>query len=260
MSKASIRCTACGAPADGEDDTCGFCGAKIVHALGGMGLLRAGKPQLDKAFSEYSARLKKDPDDADAHFGIAAYYVKRKLYKEAVEHLRKSLKHAPIAGEVHYLLAWSFALWRGWTNVMVKQHAERALKLSPKMKEAKSLGLIYRGVIHTRSARSHEDLRKALRELQSAKNVGVRAHLAHIYFFCGETLERAHQIDNAIAMYRAARDYGCTDSKVFIRLGMILKNKGQLKLALRNLQKAHELEPSNAAVTRVVESLKSKVG
>ncbi|MFH1724594.1 MAG: tetratricopeptide repeat protein [Elusimicrobiota bacterium] len=260
MSAHPDRCTACGAPNSSDVDHCEFCGAAIVHGLGGLGLLRAGKPQLDRAFLEFKKKLREDPDDPDAHFGMAAYYVKRKLHKEAAEHLRKAAEHAPISGEVQYLQAMNYALWRGWTNMCVKQHAERAVKLNPKMKEALSLLHIYNGAARSRSARGEDHLREALRTLQKAKELAVKDHLKHIYFLSAETLERARQAENAVKMYRAARDFGLQEPKVYIRLGLLLKHLGQLKLARQNLEKAHELDPSNGAVARMLASLKARMG
>jgi len=220
--------------------------------------LRAGKPQLDKAFTDFKKRLDADPNDPDAHFGMAAYFLKRELYQEAVEHLKNAAHHAPISAEVHYLKALAYAMWRGWTNVLVRQHCERAVQLNPKMKEARSLLHLYQGAYQTRTARTAEELRLALRCLQKAKDLDVKDHQKFIYFFCGETFERAHQAENAVQMYRAARDHGFKDPKVYVRLGMIQKNRSQFKLALHNFEMAHELDPANSAVEKMVETLRAK--
>ncbi len=217
-------CKSCGAPASGESPSCDFCGASVAFALSGLGLLRAGKPALDKIFMQYKKKLEENPQDADAHFGMGAYYAKRELYKEAAEHLRKAEKITPISGEIQYLMALVYAQWRGWTSAMVKAHAERAKKLQPKMTEAASLLHIHNGIQAARTARSKADLTKALNLFEKARLMGVKDHLKHIYFFSAETLERAGRHDDAIAMYRAARDFGMKDeAKVYVRLAMVLK-------------------------------------
>ena len=250
-------CAACGAPVSGDHPVCDFCGASVAYALSGLGLLRAGKPTLDRMFVEYKAKLDKNPEDPDALFGIGAYYAKRELFKEAVDALHKAEKAAPISGEVQYLLALVYAEWKGWTNVMVRKHAERALKLDPKMTEAKSLLHIFEGVAKASSAEIKADLPKALTLFDKARALSVRAHLKHVYFFSGETLERADRHEDALAMYRAARDFGMKDeAKVYIRIGMILKLQGKAKLALAQLEHAHSLEPQNAAVGRMISSIK----
>jgi len=260
MDSAAIRCQACGAPNPGSGDICDFCGAAIVHALGGLGLLRASKPQLDKAFADFKKQLKKNPEDPDALFGLGAYFMKRGLHKEASVHLKEALEHAPIAGEIYYLLGLNTALWRGWTNILVKQHAERAIRLDGSMKEAKSLLFTHNGIMRTRSACSREHLREALQTLQKAKALGIRDHFQYIYFFCGETLERAQELENALSMYRAARDYGDKSAKVHVRLGMIHKRLGRPKLALKALQSAQQLDSGNAAVSRAIAALEQEIG
>ncbi|MEE8424262.1 MAG: tetratricopeptide repeat protein, partial [Elusimicrobiota bacterium] len=238
MDVGTVRCGSCGAPSEGHLDQCEFCGASIVHALGGLGLLRANKPQLDKAFSEFKKALKANPEDPDAHFGLGAYYMNRELYKEANKHLKKALEYAPIASQIYYLLGLNTALWRGWTNIQVRQHAERAIRLDQNMKEARSLLHIYSGVIRARSARGKPQLREALNILQKAKDLGVKDHFQYIYFFCGETLEKAQNPENALDMYRAARDFGAKGAQIHIRLGMIHNRQGHPKLALQELEKA----------------------
>jgi len=250
-------CRSCGAPASGESAACDFCGASVAYALSGLGLLRAGKPTLDRIFMEYKKKLEENPKNADAHFGMGAYYAKRELYKEASDHLRKAEKITPISGEIHYLLAIVYAEWRGWTNVMVKKHAERAKKLQPKMTEAVSLLHVHNGIQTSRTAKTKADLPKALDLFEKARLLGVKAHLKHIYFFSAETLERANRPEDALAMYRAARDFGMKDkAKVYVRLAMILKNQGKLRLALKNLEQAHNKEPDNTAVGRLISSIK----
>jgi tetratricopeptide (TPR) repeat protein len=257
----SDSCKACGAPVSGELPTCDFCGASVSYALSGLGLLRAGKPALDRIFLEYKAKLEENPNDGDAHFGIAAYYAKRELFKEAADHLRKAEKAMPISGEIQYLMAVVYAEWRGWSNMMVKKHGARAKKLAPHMTEAQSLLLIQEGLAIARAAKTRAELPKALTLFEKARGLAVKAHLKHIYFFSGETLERAGRIDDALAMYRASRDFGMkAKAKVYVRIAMILKNQGKMKLALKNLEQAHNIEPGNGAVGRLVASIRVKSG
>lgn len=260
MEAGTVRCGSCGAPSEGHLNQCEFCGAAIVHALGGLGLLRASKPQLDIAFAKYKKALKANPEDPDAHFGLGAYYMKRELYKEANKHLKKALEYAPIAGQIYYLLGLNIALWRGWTTIPVKQHAERAIRLDQNMKEARSLLHLYNGAIKTRSANKKPQLREALNILQKAKDLGVKDHFQYIYFFCGEALEKARNAENALAMYRAARDFGAKGAKVHIRMGMIHSRQGHPKLALAELKKAQAIDGLNAAVARTITALEKKIG
>lgn len=256
MAQVKVKCGSCGAPASNETDNCNFCGSTIVHALGGMGLLRAGKPALDKAFTEFKAQLKKNPDDPDAHFGLASYYVKRGLHKEAQEYLKKAADLAPNAGEIPYLRAMNLGLWRGWGNALIKPHAQNALKLKPDLREAKSLLLIYEGATRSRHAKTSNDLSSALESLRKAKAFKVKEHLPHIYALCGETFELAQRPEDALNMYKTAVSLGKKTARVYTRMGLINKKAGRPKRALGCFEKAHELEPSNPAVSREISQLK----
>ena len=259
MKTMTIRCSACGAPNPGHLDQCKFCDAVMIHALGGLGLLRAGNIKLDQAFLEFRKALRKNPHDPDVHFGLGAYFIRRALYKEALAHLKYALHFAPISSEIYYLKALTFALSRGWTNIQVKQCAEKAVHLNPRLKEAKSILNIHEGILKSRTARKDDDLKNSLKILQKARNFEIRDHYKYIYYFCGETLEHAHEWENAMKMYRAARDYGNDTAKVHVRLGMILKHRGRLKMALHEFEKAHKIDPRNGAVLRTLEALKKKI-
>ena len=248
-----MRCQACGAPAPDKALKCPFCDSAIVSTLGSKRLLNAGLGQLESNIKNAKEKLKKNPLDPDAHFTLGVAYHKKKLFKESSEHLKQAAKLAPSAAEVFYFLAINVAEWKGWTNPQVALNAKKAATLNPEMKKAQSLTRLVSGIGKSQFGRSSAELQAAIREFQEALKLDKTNHT--IYYFAGRVFEKVRDNATAVKMYQQAEKLNSPNPKVYIRLGVILK-EGKPRQAITYLEKALKLEPSNPTVANLVSALK----
>jgi tetratricopeptide (TPR) repeat protein len=222
----------------------------------GLGLLDADAARLDKLVAAARAAIKKDPDDAVAHCHLGVGCFKREQYEEAVKEFARAVQLRPEAWGVIYLEAFATALGRSWTHPAVEQLCKQALGLNPQFREATSLLHIYAGRMAAES--SEPDNETALGEFRQALALEIPEHMPYIYDFSGQAFDEAEDKDNAIKMYQEACQRGFVNAMILTRLGILLKDTGQARLAIFELEKAEELDPTNPGIKDMLSQLKAK--
>ena len=270
----AVRCPSCGAPAPEGGKTCEFCGSALVPDSIGLGLLGADPARLDGLLKAAQARVSKQPDDSAARCQLGVCLLKSGRPDEAIAELEKAAELSPRAWGALYLLAFAVAAGRSWRNPRVGELAKRALALNADMKEAQSLLHIHNGrLIHKAggAAQRMADFAAAADEYRAAQALEVPEHKSYIYNFSGELFDDLHEArsvvdpgntadaESAIKMYQAACQAGYVDSRILTRLGVLLAKTGQLQLAVWELEKALELDPTNDAVRELLASTREKL-
>lgn len=259
MKAVSVACSSCGAPIAVFAKACEFCGASIFLEADGLGLLSAGVPVLERLFRDAQEKLKTKPEDALARCQMGVCLLKRGQYEAAIEALAEAFRAAPQSWGICYLEAFATALGRNWSSPRVRDLAQKALSLNPQMKQAQSLLRIYNGMVLSEGALYTADYDAALKEYRQALVYDVAEQKPYIYFFSGQTYEATDDPENAIKMYQVACQCGYVDVRVLIRLGMLFRSTGKFQMAIWELEKAEELDPSNSEVSKVLVELRGKV-
>lgn len=93
----ALRCPVCGAPLKPGDERCNFCGAYIV--------IKTDLPKLDRRtlnqsviqehIADFRKRVRSDPYDEEAHYGLGLAYFSLGLTDEAVDELSQAARLMP---------------------------------------------------------------------------------------------------------------------------------------------------------------------
>ncbi len=239
-------CPSCGATAGRGASVCEFCGAPLSAGSSGT--------DLSRVLAECSKRLKKNPGDGQAYFMMGSAYFDKGLYKDAYPHLKKATSLAPGLAKPFYFLALTSIKLKG-CNIEAQQAARKAAALAPDMKEAKAVTHMCAGVEKFMRARSREELKSALGTLRTAQKLNPKND--DIYYFCGQVYEKAKETEYAVKMYKCAAEMGSFNPRVYARLGVLCKKAGDKELAVKHFSKALELQPRNAAIQKMLDSLNS---
>ncbi len=102
----SIGCPNCGAPYKPKTRSCSYCGSVlIVTAVAEAYSKKLDEQQVSTSLTKWRELLKKDPENAEAHFAIGLTYLNSKLRDAALVHLRKASLLKPEMADTHYSLA-----------------------------------------------------------------------------------------------------------------------------------------------------------
>jgi tetratricopeptide (TPR) repeat protein len=225
----------------------------------GLSWLNVDAARLDAAFKEAEEKVKKHPEDPEARCRLGICQLKRGQFEAAIPEFEKAAALAPQAPGPLYLHSLAVALGRSWLSPLMVQLAEKALHLHPQMKEAQSLLHVYKGRERLDAAQRPADYEAALQDFRQALALKVAEQMPHIYYFSGQAFDGAEDAENAIKMYQEACQLGLVDTKVLIRLGVLLAQTGQHQLAVWELEKAEELDPTNDSVQQLLAATRAKL-
>ncbi len=103
----TLTCPVCGAPMQDASARCAYCGSLVV--------IRMDHPRLDPALLDRArvdeqidglrSRLRRDPSDAGAHYGLGVAYFSLGLLEDAATELRQAARLMPEHPEIHAQLA-----------------------------------------------------------------------------------------------------------------------------------------------------------
>jgi Flp pilus assembly protein TadD len=230
----------------------------MADALG-LSWLNVDMGRLEAALREAQDKVNKHPDDPEARCRLGICHLKGGQFEAAISEFEHASTLAPQAPGPAYLHALAVALGRSWLSPLLVQLAEKALHLHPQMGEAQSLLHIYKGRERLDSARRPADYEAALQDFRKALEFKVAEQLPHIYYFSGQAFDGAEDAENAIKMYQEACQLGLADTKVLIRLGVLLAQTGQHQMAVWELEKAEELDPTNESVQQLLDATRAKL-
>jgi len=256
----TATCPSCGAPAPEGGRTCEFCGCVLVADSIGLGLLTIEAGRVDAVFKQAQEKVGRHPDDPEAHCRLGICHIKRGQFEDAIRQFAKATELVPQAPGPLYLHAFAVALGRSWLSPLVVQLSEQALRLNPQMKEAQSLLHIYKGRERLDAAERSSDYEAALQEFRKALALKVTEQMPHIFFFSGQAFDGADDVEDAIKMYQEACQLGLSNIQILIRLGVLFARTEQFQLAVWELEKAEELDPTNDSVQQLLDATRAKLG
>ena len=168
------------------------CTSQNSFAHNNLGVVLAGRGQVDEAIAHYRKALEINPDYARAHNNLGVALAGRGQIDEAIAHYRKALEINPDYAEAHNNLGMALA-GRGQVDEAIA-HYRKALEINPDYADAhNNLGLALAGRGQVDEAMAH--YRKAL----EIKPDYVEAHNN-----LGNALAGRGQVEEAIDHYRKA--------------------------------------------------------
>jgi Flp pilus assembly protein TadD len=230
----------------------------MADALG-LSWLSADAGRLEAAFKDAQDKVRKHPGDAEAHCQLGICLLRRGQHEAAITEFETASTLAPQAPGPVYLHALAVALGRSWLSPLLVQLAEKALQLNAHMTQAQSLLHIYKGRERLDAAARLSDYEAALQDFRQALALKVAEHMPYIYCFSAQAFDGAEDAENAIKMYQEACQLGLADTKVLIRLGVLLAKTGQHQMAVWELEKAEELDPTNDSVQQLLAATRAQL-
>ena len=215
-----------------------------VEARRQLALARIDAGQFDQAQAAYEELLALDPTQAPAHLELGQLHASRGRPQEAIRHLTRATELAPDYKQAHYQLA--LLLDRSGRPREALERYERVLELDPDYADA-----------YTRRAAVLAVLGRPIEALEilSARVDDAPSDAAAL-----QALSVVLRQQNRVAEARAELERGlrsvrfaATDeARLRTELGGILAIEGRLRDAARELETAHELDPTVAQTSFVL--------
>lgn len=176
------------------------------QALSNLGNALLELKRYDEAIATLRLAVEVQPDSADALGNLGRALRRRRYYPEAVEAYRKAVAAAPDRPGLHSALGVALTE-AGEFDAAVLAHA-KALELAPDRAEFRN------NLAHAhRLAGRNEDAERELREALLLNPEEGELHLA-----LGRIVTRKGRFDEAIELYRQARDNGAGSTKFELAL------------------------------------------
>ncbi len=212
------------------------CNSRNSVAHNNLGLILAGRGQLDDAIVHYRKAVEVEPDYAAAHNNLGMALAARGQFGEAIDEFRKVLDIQPNFVPAHYNLGKALAD-SGQVQAAIASY-QKALEIKPDYAEAhNNLGIALAGIGRVSDADYH--YRKAL----AIKPDYVDAHIN-----LGKALAAQKHFDEANAHYRKAIELKPDAALAYVNLGIALAQNGHVEEAIVHLRKGLELKPDDFSV------------
>ncbi len=213
---------------------------------------------LDKSIDWFDRSLRKDPDYAPAHAGLAVAYTfqsflgvlpSRETFPKAEEEARKAIALDPSLGEAHNALAWVAYVYK-WDWPVAEKELRRALELNANDVNAHHYYSHYLFTMgRTAEALAEGEVAAGLDPLSQIQ----RNHLLWQYV-------EAREYDRAMEIGKKILDAGLTDTAQYVLIAGSYAGKGQFEQAVTLLQKAISLAPTRTESQAVLASVYARMG
>jgi tetratricopeptide (TPR) repeat protein len=209
------------------------CTSRNNEAHNNLGLVLAGRGQIDEAITHFQKALEIKPDLVEAHNNLGWALGRRGQVDAAIAHYKEALKIKPDDAETHNNLGNALA-HRGQSGEAIA-HYEEALKIKPDHELAHyNLGVALAGCGQVDAAIAH--FQQALKikpdDVEAHNNLGI-------------ALARRGQVGAAIAHYEEALKIKPDDELAHYNLGLALSQQGEYAAAIVQLREAIRLVPSH---------------
>jgi tetratricopeptide (TPR) repeat protein len=208
--------------------------SNYAHAHNNLGLALAGRHQVGKAIDHYHEALAANWDFAEAHNNLGLALAGLGQTDEAITHYREALRINPDYPDVHSNLGLALA-GLGQVDQAVA-HYRKALEIEPGFVEAHcnlGVALARRG-----------QLDQAVAHWQRALDIKPRCVEAHRNL--GDALAGRGHLDQAIAHWQKALEIKPDFTEVHNNLGSVLVGRGQTDSAIAHFEKVLEINPNDA--------------
>jgi tetratricopeptide (TPR) repeat protein len=220
---------------------------KTAPAFTMLGALQRRRDALTEAQENFERSLALDPDDDEAHFGLALVLSSTEPDK-ALRHFRIASRLDPTYEGLHREMGK--VLWR----LGRMREAERAFRKAVRLYGDDPWAHSYLGSILTH----RESWREALRAFLAAVELFPRWPL--FWADVGMAYAKLDQSMNADLAFRRALALDITDLTSNLRYGQFLMQLGRRAKAERFLKRALRKDPTNATAQRALDSLRRAQG
>jgi len=228
---------------------------------------------VDKAshsLQKYSTLVKLNPDDPEAHFGLAMAFEEssdyNEAYKEYEQCIRLNTRHARARLHIGFLFAradelsraideWQKA-WEVDTNV-INFLKDPTMAVFYRRKIDESLNQFQRPIlVSPDNAYAHYQLGLAYKlfdkpelALQSFKKaIDTNPKLWEAYAKAGDVYSALNQNKYAITQYQKAVSVNPKYSDAYLNLGIIYEKENMIALAVKQYERALELDPDDSKI------------
>jgi tetratricopeptide (TPR) repeat protein len=213
---------------------------KYTNAYSNLGVVLSDQKKLDAAVAVFQKAIQIDPKNANAYNNLGNVLSKQKKLDAAVAAFQKAIQIDPKNAFAYYNLG----------NVLSEQKKldaavaafQKAIQLNPNDAEAyNNLGIVLR---------DQKKLDAAVTAYQKA--IQLKPNYAIAYIGLGNALTEQKKLDEAVAAYQKAlilpeNNSGTPASAHTLAnngLGLVFQQQGKLKEAMKQFDKAEDLDPS----------------
>ncbi len=202
-------------------------------AYNNLGLILAGRGQIDEAITHYRTALTINPDYWEAHFNLGLALLQKGNVEETINQYRLGLEGCPGDAAAHEMLARLLAD-RGEIDESLA-HYRRALEIKPEADGYYKLGVAF-------AARGKFD--EAAAHYRTALEINPDYADAHNNL--AALLASRGDADAAIVHYRKALEIKPDNPEAHNNLGLALAGRGEVEDAMVHFRKALEISPDYA--------------
>ncbi len=195
-------------------------------------LARTGR--LDEAVADYEARLRRNPDDALAHYLLALAHFRERRWEGAAAHFSRVLALKATFPEVLDKRGAAYRELGRWAEAVARYR--KAIEIDPKDSLAHNmLGTALTG---------QNKLDEALAALRKAIELDPKSAKAHINL--GNVYYLQKNLDEAVACYRKAIEIDPKSGNAHYGVGLVFNAQGKADKAVACFRKAIEIDPKFA--------------
>ncbi len=220
---------------------------EVELANQGLELLQAG--DLERAYRQLTQSVQISPNFAEAHYGLAHYYIKKGDLQRAETELKRAIELKPDYGKAYAYLGDMYMQKQEFKTA--KEFYERSVKLgmdSPKV-------FTSLGILHAQFGDADEAVSFYNRAISTDKDfVEPRYGLAHIYYQQGKLRESLKQINLLLRI-----DPGFALG--YYQLGLTYEGLGRKKEAASAYQRYVQMQPNDPRadyIKQLIERLKTE--
>lgn len=214
--------------------------------------------------SELQAAVRLDPSDPEARIALGLALAAKGMQNEAVAQYRKALELDPGAYVLGVLIGDALAAQAKWESAAREYQrvldraddvarAHLGLALCFENMKSKAQGLIQAAPGKSTAPRDWKD--EAAHHFQRALDIAPDMVSAYVGL-SGVLVEKGH-VDEALARLKAAAKIDPRDAEVHYRLGIVYEMKGLSSDALREFERALQLDQDHAGAKGRLEKLRS---
>lgn len=207
---------------------------KDVKVLRQLGEILEEQKRYEDARAVIQEAFENSPGDADTMYAMASHHAKQEHWQKAEAWIRRALAIKPDFAEVYCALG-NIAHNQGRLEE-AEQSYRRAIEVSPDFAKAH----YYLGITLKYQGRLDEAIASC------RKALAIKPDFAEAYNDLGNTLSNLGNLDEAIASYLNALKYKSNFALAYFHLHPLLLSPDDVTPAIECLEKAVEIEPSNA--------------
>ncbi|MDP7530968.1 MAG: tetratricopeptide repeat protein, partial [Candidatus Scalindua sp.] len=202
--------------------------ASAHYNLGGA-YIKSGK--WKEAIESYKQVLRIDPDHADAHFYLGCIYDELGKYQEAIESFKQAIRIDPVEAVAHFNLGYAYGELGKYEEAI--ESYKQVIRIVPDFADAHTnLGNAYN------ESGKWEEAREAWQQA-----IRIEPYFARAHNNLGCTYNKTGKHKKAIESYKKAISINPDDAEVHYNLGLAYYNTGKFQEAIESYKLAIRIKP-----------------